>query len=129
MTTLRKYRRRERTAVVAVRLDLCTDGFAYRKWGAEQRCKPGDWVVDNQGDVYTIDAASFARTYERVSPGMYVKTAPVWAERTDSAGAIRTREGETHYAAGDYLVYNDAERGDGYAVSADRFHTLYEALD
>jgi hypothetical protein len=31
--------------------------------GAEQRCKRGDWLVDNGGEVYTVDGDSFARTY------------------------------------------------------------------
>src|SRR5258707_14820409 len=56
---LQEYRRRERTHVTAVRLDLDTDGFTYHKWGSAQRCKRGDWLVNNQGDVYTIDAETF----------------------------------------------------------------------
>lgn len=57
--------------MVAFQLDLDTDGFTYRKWGAEQRCKRGDWLVDNGGDCYTVGAEAFARTYRRVSPGAY----------------------------------------------------------
>ena len=50
--------------VHAVRLDLETDGFTYRKWGAEQRCKRGDWLVSNpddagNSDTYTVDADTF----------------------------------------------------------------------
>jgi len=52
-----------------------------------------------------------------VSSGVYTKTAPVWAEVTKAAGAIETKEGVTEYLAGDYLVFNGAERVDGYAVT------------
>jgi hypothetical protein len=115
--------------VTAVRLDLEMDGFHYRKWGAEQRCKRGDWLVDNDGDVYTIDAAVFARTYRPVSPGRYVKITRVWARQAHSTGRIRTNEGETRYQAGDYLVYNNPDGSDGYAVTADKFNARYEPDD
>lgn len=112
--------------VTAVRLDLDTEGFTYRKWGDVQRCKRGDWLVDNVGDVYTVDADVFARTYRRVSPGVYVKTAPVWAEIAESAGSIETREGRSQYAAGDYIVFNEEGGGDGYCVSREKFESMYE---
>ena len=123
---LRPYRRRAGADVVAVRLDLETDGFTYRKWGGEQRCKAGDWVVENAGEVYTVDAASFAETYRRTGPGTYRKVGRVWAERARSPGTIETKESATEYAAGDYLVFNRPDRGDGYAIAADKFRSLYE---
>ena len=67
MSERRRYRKKTTSSVTAVHLDLDTTGFTYRKWGAEQRCKQGDWIVDNDGDVYTVDADVFARTYRRVS--------------------------------------------------------------
>jgi hypothetical protein len=129
MKNLQSYRKRPDQAVTAVQLDLETDGFRYQKWGAEQHCKRGDWLVDNGGDIYTVDAAVFSRTYRQVSPGRYVKTTRIWARQTDSAGSIETKEGETHYQAGDYLVYNNPDASDGYAVSADKFNALYEPAD
>jgi len=122
----RKYRKRESSFVTAVRLDLETDGLVYRKWGAEQRGKRGDWLVDNDGDVYTVDASVFARTYRQVSPGVYVKTAPVWAEVTESSGAIETKEGRSQYSPGDYLVFNEEDGRDGYAMSREAFAAMYE---
>ena len=92
---MRQYRRRERTFVTAVRLDLNTDGFTYLKWGGTQRCKRGDWLVNNQGDVYTIDAETFERTYQMVSPGLYEKVAPVWAEVAAEPGTI-SDQGRIH---------------------------------
>src|SRR2546425_12528427 len=85
--------------------------------GSTQRCKPGDWLVNNNGDVYTVDAETFARTYQPTGPGTYVKATPVWAEVAGSAGEIRTKEGSTRYAAGDYIVSNEADGGDAYAIA------------
>ena len=57
---------------------------------------------------------------------VYVKAAPVWAVVAGRAGSISTKEGVTHYRAGAYLVYNDPEGKDGYAVEADTFEEMYE---
>ena len=121
-----KYVKRADQTVRAVRLDLETAGFTYRKWNDTQRCKAGDWVVDNDGDVYTVDAETFARTYRHVRDGAYVKTTPIWAEQAAAAGDVATKEGRTHYAAGDYLVFNDEDGGDPYAVSQATFEQMYE---
>jgi hypothetical protein len=82
MTDLRRYRRKEETHVLAVQLDLETDGFTYRKWAV-----------------------------------------------ADEPGVIATQEGATHYQAGDYLVYANRRLEDGYAISAERFTSLYELDD
>ena len=119
------YVRRPDRPVAAVRLLLDTDGLVYRKWGGEQRAKPGDWLVDNDGDVYTVDADVFARTYRQTAVGAYVKTTPVWASRATEAGSVQTKEGFTHYRSGDYLVSNTTDGSDAYAVSAETFEDLY----
>ena len=129
MAARQKYVKRERTQVVAVQLDLETSGFTYRKWGGEQTCKPGDWIVNNGGDVYTVDRDTFARTYRAEGQGLYRKVAPVWAERVDRADAIKTKEGVTHYQAGAYVVFNDEEGQDGYAVTAPSFEAMYEPVE
>ncbi|MBY0278697.1 hypothetical protein K2Z84_25465 [Candidatus Binatia bacterium] len=126
MSGRKRYRRKASSFVTAVRIEFDTDGISYRKWGATQHAKQGDWLVDSKGDVYTVDADVFARTYRRLSPGVYIKTTPVWAEIADAPGAISTKEGRTHYEAGDYLVFNDESGGDGYAVQANEFEENYE---
>jgi hypothetical protein len=126
MTERRRYRRKPDQIVVAVALRLDTEGFDYRKWGADQHCKRGDWLVDNDGDIYTVDAEVFARTYRQVRRGAYVKTTPVWAELARAAGTVDTKEGTTHYHQGDYLLFNNEDGTDGYAMSADRFAASYE---
>ncbi len=54
MRKLQKYRKRESSQVIAVQLALETDGFACAKRGATQTCKAGDWLVNNDGDSYTV---------------------------------------------------------------------------
>ena len=124
-----RYRKRADQTVTAVQLDLDTDGFAYRKWGARQQCKRGDWIVDNAGEVYTVDQDTFAQTYRRLRAGTYLKTTPVWAEVADEAGSIATKEGRSHYVRGDYLVSNNEDGTDPYCVTADRFEAMYERDD
>jgi len=124
--TRRKYHKKGGSFVVAVQLNLDTKGFTYEKWGGTQTCKTGDWVIDNDGDVYTVDSETFARTYRRVSPGIYEKTASVWAEVAEKAGHVDTKEGVTHYHAGAYVVFNDPQGKDAYAVEAESFEGMYE---
>jgi hypothetical protein len=122
---LERYRRRPSRYIVAVQLKLDTDGLRFRKWGGEQVARRGDWLVDNQGEVYTVEAKSFRKTYRRVSPGIYLKKTPVWARRASEAGAIKTKEGATRYRKGDYLVFNVRNGTDGYSMPAARFRSLY----
>jgi len=129
MAVRRKYKKKAASFVVAVQLDLDTDGFVYRKWGGPQVCKRGDWLVDNNGEKYTVAQETFKRTYRMVSPGVFVKCAPVWAEIADKAGRIKTVEGETAYEIGDYLVYNNEDGTDAYAMSAERFNSMYDLAE
>ena len=121
-----RYFKRANQSVVAVQLALEGVGFAYQKWGGTQNCKAGDWLVDNNGDIYTIDAETFARTYQQVGHGRYVKATPVWAEVAKEPGRVKTKEGSTEYAPGDYLVFNEEDGGDAYAVEASTFEAMYE---
>ena len=129
MNRRRRYLKRPSEFVIAVQVDLETDGFTYRKWGGTQACKRGDWLVSNGDDTYTVDGDTFARTYRATGPGTYVKTTPVWAEVAETAGEVRTKEGATHHDAGDYLVYNEPDGGDGYAMSKSAFERMYVPAD
>lgn len=129
MAERRKYLKRADRSVIAVPLALETAGFTYEKWGSTQRCKQGDWIVQNNAEIYTVDRDVFARTYREVRPGSYVKTTPVWAEVARQSGDVRTKEGLTHFDAGDYLVFNEEQGGDPYAVKADTFTAMYEPAD
>lgn len=122
----KRYRKRADKFVTAVQLALDFDGFAYRKWGGEQTCKSGDWLVDNNGEVYTVDKDSFAKTYRQTSPGVFIKTTPIWATVATEAGAVTTKEGQSHYQPGDYLVSNNEDGSDAYRITAEKFKSMYE---
>ena len=126
MSTRRRYRKKPDQFVTAVRLHLETEGFVYQKWGAPQRCKQGDWIVNNDGDVYSVDGEAFERTYRRLSPGVYVKATSIWAEVAEEAGAVDTKEGKSHYDAGDYIVSNHEDGSDTYCIGAKKFEAMYE---
>lgn len=121
-----RYRKKPTSLITAVQLNIDFKGFTYHKWGDEQQCARGDWLVENNGDVYSVSADSFAQTYEEVSPGRYFKRAEVWAEKAKAAGRIKTREGFTKYQAGDYLVSNKKDGSDAYAVERAKFEEMYE---
>jgi hypothetical protein len=129
MSVRQRYVKRETEFVTAVQLDLDTSGFTYEKWGTTQTCKAGDWLVNNAGDTYTVDRESFAHTYRGTSPGQYVKVTPVWAESAPASGEVATKEGVTRYNAGDYLVYNQPDGGDAYAVAKDTFERMYQLVE
>ena len=129
MGVRRKYRKKPTSFVTAVQIDLDTEGFVYNKWGGKQICKRGDWLVDNNGDKYTVSQRSFLKTYQQISPGVYVKQAPVWAEVAERPGKVKTNEGETAYEVGDYLVYNNEDGTDTYAVGAEKFESMYELAE
>lgn len=126
MGTRKRYRKKADQFVIAVQLDLKTEGFSYRKWGADQKCKPGDWIVDNGGNIYTVDREVFVKTYRKTRPGTYVKTTPIWAEVATESGSVPTKEGRSHYEAGDYLVSNNPDGTDAYCISAAKFESMYE---
>lgn len=126
MAIRRRYRKKANCFVVAVQLDLDTGGFIYNKWGAEQRCKRGDWIIDNDGDIYTVDRQVFAKTYRSVGPGVYIKSTPVWAEVATESGAVITKEGTSNYEAGDYLVFNNENGTDAYCMDTAKFESMYE---
>jgi predicted acylesterase/phospholipase RssA len=125
----RPYIRRPGQTVQAIQLTLATKGFQYEKWGSIQTCKQGDWIVRNGSDLYTVDSDSFERTYRPLGDGRYVKHVLVWAEPAAADGVVITKEGKTHYRAGDMLVFNELDGRDPYAISRDRFQQLYEPAD
>lgn len=125
----KKYRKREQQVVLAVQINLDTDGFSYRKWGGLQECRQGDWLVNNNGDCYTINEETFSKTYKETAPGQFVKFALVCAMQATASGKVKTLEGFTDYGVGDYLVSNNDDGTDSYAVTKVKFEEMYEEID
>ncbi len=119
------YLKKSGNPVTAVKMDLAFDDFIYQKWNASQSGKPGDWLVNNNDDVYTVDNDYFRKNYKCLSPGVYEKIGEIWAEVAQEDGSIETVEGSTSYIAGDYLVYDREVGGVGYAVSKQDFERMY----
>lgn len=124
MSELTKYLRKG-NQIPAVQLNLNLISFAYEKWGSLQSAKVGDWIVSNEGEVYTVDGDTFAATYELISPGLYKKTGSVYAKVASRSGSIDTKEGVSHFETGDILVFNNADGTDGYCMGAEKFHSMY----
>lgn len=124
--SLQRYRKKAGKPVQAIQLQLDTQGFNYQKWGAQQTCKAGDWLVDNEGDIYTVDQQVFADTYQRIASATYIKVTPVWAIRAKQAGSVTTKEGRSHYQAGDYIVSNHENGDDAWCIQADKFAAMYQ---
>ncbi len=123
------YKKKQNQIITAVQLDLDTSGFTFHKWGGEQQCRAGDWLVNSDDDCYTVTNLSFQKTYTRVSPGRYLKHATVKAKQALTAGSVKTQEGQTSYQAGDYIVKNTEDESDSYAVAKDPFNRLYELVN
>jgi len=131
---LTKYARRKDATIVAVQLNLALYNtnaagvLQYKKWGGINTAREGDWLVNNGGECYTIDVESFASTYTLVdpdTPGIYFKTGSVWAKKATEDGAVKTKEGESHYKAGDWIVFNNEDGTDGYKVTDEKFRKMY----
>ncbi|MGH1486027.1 MAG: DUF4231 domain-containing protein [Cellvibrionaceae bacterium] len=120
------YYQKKHKTVTALPIDLTKGELTYQKWGGEQKAKQGDWLVCRDGEYYTVEKESFTKTYRKVEGSTYIKTAPVWVERAQYAGEIKTKEGITQYSKGDYLVYNNEDKFDGYAVEKTNFESMYQ---
>lgn len=126
--SLRQYSKKASKPIRAVQLVLPACTLHYEKWGSTQQAKSGDWLVINGENSYTVDQDSFRETYRHQYGDWFRKTGAVWAEIAAIDGDIATREGVSHYRAGDYLVYNQPDRNDGYTVGKKEFEENYRPL-
>ncbi len=129
MAERKQYKKKPNFHITAVQVDIDGPGVFYNKWGAEQHGKPGDWLVSNGGDIYTVDNVYFKENFQQVSPGLYEKVGDVWAEVAVKDGSMPTLEGTTTYVAGDYLVYDRQTAGAAYPIKKIVFERMYELLD
>ena len=67
----------------------------------------------------------FARTYNKTGPGTYIKSTAVWAEAATSLRLVVTKEGCTGYETGDYIVSNNEDGTDAYAIGKAKFESMY----
>ncbi len=121
-----RYIKKNTVTAVQINLDLKDKILQYQKWGGLQTAKIGDWLVDNNGEVYTCDSKVFDNTYEMVSPGVYRKTVMITAELAVKSGSVNTIEGTSSYGKGDFIITNPG--GDQYPVDREKFFEMYERV-
>lgn len=129
---LLKYKRRPGNEVQAIQLPQLAHSMIYIAWGAEQSANTGDWLIrSTAGEVWTVEKKSFEHTYCPVinRPGWFDKFAPVWAKRATEAGVVKTKEGESAYAAGDYICYSGGNTTDVWPLAQSAFEMRYEPVE
>lgn len=102
--------------------------IVYKPWGTGEG-KKGDWVLVGPGDdVYTCDAAIFAKTYSLVDkdkPHLYRKTGSIFALQMDRDFLMETLEGMEHGSKGDWIAQNPVD-GEQWPIAAKTFAAMYE---
>jgi serine/threonine-protein kinase CTR1 len=103
--------------------------IVYKPWGTGEG-KKGDWVLVGPGDdVYTCDAAIFARTYSQVdastNPHLYRKTGSIFALQMDRDFLMETLEGMEHGRSGDWIAQNPVD-GEQWPIANKTFMAMYE---
>jgi len=124
-----KYQKREDQIVLGVQINLDTEGITFNKWGGKQQCSSGDWLINNDGECYTVKQDTFESTYKEIAPAQFLKIAPVWAVKAVDAGRVKTEEGYTSYVPGDYIVAHTEDGSDAYAVTPSKFEKMYKRVD
>lgn len=127
---MKQYERRPDGLIIAIqiRLDLEAGGIAYRKWDSEQWGKRGDWLINDDGDTYTVSAENFANDYELSESGLYRNTAKVWAEEATGSGFVEIRGGTAPFVEGNMLVFSDPDRKEGQVFFYNKFNRLYRPV-
>lgn len=123
---MKTYRKKATHTVFAIQASI-KGNIYYEKWDHNQKATEGDYLVDNEGDVYTVEKVTFESTYTEVGDHRYAKTALVKAEQATESGKIRTLEGLSSHNAGDYIVHNPRQ-GDVYVVPQNEFESVYEEI-
>lgn len=81
---------------------------AARRWrtgrGSLLEARPGDWLLTDGDQEWTVAADVFDRSYRRSPDGRYLKSATVRAVRLTKATEVPTLEGRSTAAAGDWLL-------------------------
>lgn len=91
-------------------------------WG-----QPGDWLVETDGERWTVDGEVFQRTYEHLEADVYRKVTPVLAAKLAHPDSVESREGVVNAERGDLLVCNIT--GECWSVPACRFFQRYAPLN
>lgn len=89
--------------------------------------QPGDWLITDGNSSWPVDAAIFAKTYQRVAGDRYIKVANVMAIQLDEPFVVITLEGRAEAVAGDYLV--QGPEGEAWPIRQAEFEATYRLAD
>jgi hypothetical protein len=99
---------------------LLTDKTWRNSAGDTLAASVGDWlVVDEFGHERTVRNGEFHASHEPLGGGRWQRTGTVLAWQADEATVVRTMEGKTAAAAGDWIVQGSA--GERWPVKYDQF--------
>lgn len=97
------------------------------KHGSLLSAQPGDWLLKEGGQEWTVARNIFEKTYTACGEGEYVKSAPIRAVKLDAPAVISTLEGESEAKEGDYLASNP--EGDIWPIPAEEFERVYRPVE
>jgi PGDYG protein len=96
--------------------------------GAPMRAEPGDWeLTDEQGNRWTVEPETFARSYRRQPDGRYAKHELVDAVQLTYPLEVPTTEGVSTARIGDWLLRDAA--GAVWPVPDQQFRVRYRPVD
>lgn len=76
--------------------------------GSTMRGKPGDWLISEGDEEWTVDQRIFEESYEEVGVTKYRKASPVRARQLENSTTLETLEGTDCLSAGDWIVMNNS---------------------
>ena len=112
-----------------VRARLLAKPWSWRtESGAQMTAASGDWLVTDPetGRQWSADPAAFDASHEALGGDRYRRTGIVQARPAQLGERVRTLEGPSVAAVGDWLVEGDLH--ERWLVPGPRFTAAYEAL-
>lgn len=95
--------------------------------GSNLTAQPGDWLLCDGNDNWTVAADVFRATYRNLGGDQYAKFTIVRARQLSSRTTINTLEGPSLAEPGDWLVGNPG--GDAWPVPRADFGRRYEKVE
>lgn len=94
--------------------------------GSTMQAQPGDWLVQSEGDTWSVEDGIFRVTYEHLRDDLYRKVTPVLAVELPAAGTVLSREGMVEAEQGDLLVCNVT--GECWSMPKEKFFQRYAVV-
>ena len=107
-----------------VKAQKLTDTFQWQSTDGNNLVgEKGDYLIESDGNRWTVQPEIFEKTYSENSDGTFTKTAQVIAVKVNAALTINTLEGESVVHEGDYLLCG--ESADVWSIDSTNFVKKY----